>query len=490
MMTRRVVGPFNRVEGDLEITLDIADGRVSAAYVNSPMYRGFEQILFGKSPLDALVYVPRICGICSVAQSAASAQALAQTMQLEPPRNGQLTANLTLAAENLADHLSHFYLFFMPDFARDVYRDQPWFKQGNRFSKIQARFKAVSGSATAEALPARAKFLQIMGYLAGKWPHTLSLQPGGSSRPVDEVEKLRLVILLREFRVFLEQTLFNDKLENVAALDSEAALLRWMELRIDQADFPRFLRMAYAFDLHTLGRATDRFMSFGAYPSGAFQDDSAPLFARGVWDGGLQPLDPAQIREDVSHSWMQGNIALAPSVGLTLPQPDKAGAYSWCKAPRLDGHVLETGALARQMVDGHPLLHDLVARHGGSVTARIVARMLEIAMVLPAMENWLKQIQPGAPFCLPAKALENGRGVGLVEAARGSLGHWLEVREGNIHNYQIIAPTTWNFSPRDAVGQPGALESALVGVLAAGETPVAVQHVVRSFDPCMVCTVH
>ena len=479
MSTRRVIGPFNRVEGDLEVTIEIADGRVSAAYVNSPMYRGFEQILQGKHPMDALVYVPRICGICSVAQSAASAQALAQAMGLQVPENGRLAANLTLAAENLADHLSHFYLFFMPDFARETYQGRHWFVDA------QARFKAVTGSAMADVLPARAKFMHVMGYLAGKWPHTLSLQPGGSSRPLEDAEKLRLAILLREFRVFLERALFGDKLEVVAALDSEAALLGWMESRATKADFPRFLTMAYDLDLHKLGRATDRFMSVGAYP-----DSITSLFAPGVWDGGLKQLDISSISEDVSHSWMEGNSALPPARGHTLPQLNKAGAYSWCKAPRLGGRVLETGALARQIVAGHPLAHDLITRHGGSVTARVVARMLEIALVLPAMESWLCKIKPGEPFCFPVKPLEHASGVGLIEAARGSLGHWLDVREGKIHNYQIVAPTTWNFSPRDAAGNPGALEHALVGVLAEGEVPVAVQHVVRSFDPCMVCTVH
>ncbi len=73
-MSCSVVGPFNRVEGDLEIKLDVADGAVTAAYVNSPLYRGFEQILIGKAPTDALVYAPRICGICSVSQSLAAAE--------------------------------------------------------------------------------------------------------------------------------------------------------------------------------------------------------------------------------------------------------------------------------------------------------------------------------------------------------------------------------------------------------------------------------
>ncbi len=86
--------------------------------------------------------------------------------------------------------------------------------------------------------------------------------------------------------------------------------------------------------------------------------------------------------------------------------------------------------------------------------------------------------------------MRDGQGAGLVEAARGALGHWLRVRAGRIETYQIVAPTTWNFSPRDAEGVPGPLEAALEGAPAPGPDPIAVQHIVRSFDPCMVCTVH
>ena len=75
-MSRLIVGPFNRVEGDLEVKLDIQDGAVRQAQVVSPLYRGFERILAGKAPFDALVYAPRICGICSVSQSVAAAKAL------------------------------------------------------------------------------------------------------------------------------------------------------------------------------------------------------------------------------------------------------------------------------------------------------------------------------------------------------------------------------------------------------------------------------
>jgi hydrogenase large subunit len=480
-MTRRIVGPFNRVEGDLEVTLDIEDGRVGAAYVNSPLYRGFEDILLGKAPQDALVFVPRICGICSVAQSAASAQALAQAFGWQAPPNGRIAANLMLATENLADHLTHFYLYFMPDFARAEYAGRAW------FGDVEARFKALRGGAAQQMLPARAGFMRIMGLIAGKWPHTLALQPGGSSRPLQASEMIRLRVILREFRGFLESALFGDTLENVAALATPADLAAWAAAH-PASDFGRFLAVAADLQLHTLGRAGKLFMSYGSFP----QEDGR-LFPSGIWDGGPAELDLAAIREDVRHAWYaEAEAPQDPAAGATLPLADKPDAYSWCKAPRLDGRVVEVGALARQLVAGHPLARTLVAEQGGNVLSRVVMRVVEIARVLPEMERWVGQLRPGEPYYANGPVPEDAAGVGLVEAARGSLGHWLSIRHGRIHNYQIIAPTTWNFSPRDSNAQPGALEQALVGVAANGEgpTPAAVQHVVRSFDPCMVCTVH
>lgn len=482
MSTRRIVGPFNRVEGDLEVTLDIDAGRVIAAQVNSPLYRGFEQILQGKLPADALVLVPRICGICSVAQSAAAALALADAAGIAPPPNGRHAANLTLAAENLADHLTHFYLFFMPDFAREDYKSRRW------HHGVVERFRATVGTAPNEVLPARARFMQAMGLLAGKWPHTLAVQPGGSTRPLQSSEIFRLHRILREFRSFVEATTFGARLEEFAALDSRAALARWAASGTG-GDLRGFLAIADDLDLWRLGRGSDRFMSYGCYAL-----ERGRLFAPGVWhEAGLHALDITAIDEDTAHSWYAATgRPQHPAEGGTLPVADKEGAYSWCKAPRLGGQVVETGALARQVVAAHPLVRDMIAADGGSVAARVVARLLELALVLPAMESWLDQLQPGEPWCITTELADETSGVGLIEAARGSLGHWLTVRRGRIHNYQIIAPTTWNFSPRDAAGQPGALEQALQGLPASAteSIPAAIHHVVRSFDPCMVCTVH
>lgn len=150
------------------------------------------------------------------------------------------------------------------------------------------------------------------------------------------------------------------------------------------------------------------------------------------------------------------------------------------------------GAFARQLIDGHPLAKDLLRGGRANVRARVVGRLLEIALTTVAIERWIRDFVIEDPFITHVALPADIRAEGLCEAARGSLGHWVNVRNGKIVGYQIIAPTTWNFSPRDANGVPGALEAALEGVAVRdGETtPLSVQHIVRSFDPCMVCTVH
>jgi 2-methylcitrate dehydratase PrpD len=233
--------------------------------------------------------------------------------------------------------------------------------------------------------------------------------------------------------------------------------------------------------------------------------------ARGLAAGTSSDADPARLVDGLGTRWATAETSFKfhASCRHTHPAADalqramheyklaatdieRVTAHVQNKAPRLQGQVIETGALARQLAAGHALLRAVVAQRGGQVAARVLARVLEIARVLPLMEQWLVALQPGEPFFQAASLPDAGRGVGLAEAARGALGHWAIVRDGKLAQYQIVAPTSWNFSPRDAQGTPGALEAALVGTpVRSGETtPVAVQHVVRSFDPCMVCTVH
>jgi hydrogenase large subunit len=292
--------------------------------------------------------------------------------------------------------------------------------------------------------------------------------------------RARLAGLLAGFRAFLESTLFDADLDVVLALSSQQQLEAFIEGPGADGDFSRFVRAALDLGLNRLGRFTGPCLSFGAYDG---------LFPSGLSDGEFLP---ARIAEDVSHSWMAGDTQ-SPALSETHPDAYKKAGYSWAKAPRLDGHSAEVGALARQVIAKDPLITDIVAKAGCStVFARVVARVIELAKVMVAAQQWVDEIQLKQPFCVPTPALVDGVGHGLVEAARGSLGHWLTVKDGKIQRYQIIAPTTWNFSPRDQEGQPGPLEQALVGLTVGerGAKSAVVQHVVRSFDPCMVCTAH
>ncbi len=483
-MNRIVIGPFNRVEGDLEVTLDVDGGIVREARVAAPLYRGFEQILVGRPAEDALAIAPRICGICSVSQSLAAVAVLRAAQNLQPAPNGLLATNIAHAAENIADHLTHFYVFFMPDFARAFYAARPW------HAAIEQRFKAMSGASLREALPARAGLLGAMGLIAGKWPHSLAFRPGGVTGALDLGEQMRLIALLGEFRGFVEQTLFAAPIERVIELDSAEALDKFVDGAGAGGDFAAFVRIARDLRLDEMGFGPGPLMSSGAYlgPDGH-------RFPAGLFDattGELRPLPLGAIHEDVSHAWMR-DTASDPASAETIPDMRREDAYSFAKAPRLEGRAIEVGALARQAVAGHPLIRDLLRRAGASnVLARVVARLLEVALLTETAQDWARALRLDESFCAHDLPLQQGAVVGFVEAARGTLGHWATFRDRRIQRYQIIAPTTWNFSPRDAAGAPGPLERALQGLAVGdeGASNVAVQHIVRSFDPCMVCTAH
>lgn len=480
--TRRIIaGPFNRVEGDLEIRLDIAGAAVREAYVNSPLFRGFERILEGKDPRDALTIVPRICGICSVSQSMAAAHALAAAEGIAPPPNGERIAAIIHAAENIADHLTHFHIFFMADFARAIYAGESWHDMAFE------RFRAKNGSAVQDAMNARASLLHIMGLLAGKWPHTLSVQPGGATKAPDQRDRVRLLAIIRQFKDWIEKSIFDAPVERILAIDSLDALHAYHAEAPERGSLRLFLTICDALELGTMGPGPNRFMSYGAYPVAGQH-----LLPPGIWHNRkITPVDTGLIVEDLSSAWMKGEAA-HPFEGRTLPDEAMADGYSWCKAPRLAGYTVEVGAFARMLIADHPLAQTLLHDGAANVRARVVGRLFEIASTVLAMEQWAAEIVPGEPAMVHGRIPQSARVEGLTEAARGSLGHWLVVEKGRIASYQIIAPTTWNFSPRDAEGTPGPVEQALRGapVRPGEETPVSVQHIVRSFDPCMVCTVH
>jgi Ni,Fe-hydrogenase I large subunit len=143
------------------------------------------------------------------------------------------------------------------------------------------------------------------------------------------------------------------------------------------------------------------------------------------------------------------------------------------------------------VIAGDPLFTDLIGRGGPSALVRELARLARPARLLPAMETWLEEVGEEGAFYRTPGEIPDGQGFGLVQATRGALGHWVRIAEGVIEHYQIITPTAWNASPRDVQGVRGPIEEALIGTpVRDAENPVELGQVVRSFDPCLVCTVH
>ncbi|MBP1623633.1 MAG: periplasmic [NiFeSe] hydrogenase large subunit, partial [Acidobacteria bacterium] len=235
-----------------------------------------------------------------------------------------------------------------------------------------------------------------------------------------------------------------------------------------------------------IGKGYGNLLAYGVFDLN--DSGTSKLLGRGratAGQSGIVPVDVAAITEQVVHSWYNsGDSGLNPAAGRTAPQYPKEGAYSWLKAPRYEDLPYEVGPLARMWVNGD-------YRNGVSVLDRHWARAYEAIKIGRAMSGWLDQLDPGGPVAVPYGTPSSAAGIGLTEAPRGALGHWLKIERGRLNHYQIITPTCWNASPTDARENPGPIEKALLGTPVRDlDSPVEVVRVVHSFDPCLSCAVH
>ena len=498
------LSPVTRIEGHLGIKVEVEDGKVARAQVSGEMFRGFENLLRGRDPLDAQYITQRICGVCPLDHGIASVLAQDMAYQLTPPDNGRIVRNLMQAANFIASHITHFYLLSALDFvdvamiteyqgkdhalldlqawvksqlaSRQVYPAAPFLPRFNTkyLADKDANFGALKHYL--DALDIRAQAQKMAALFAGKVPHAASLVPGGVTVKVTSLNLSQYGTLLEQVRDF-----------------------------VDQAYLPDVLAVAGAFpEYFSLGRGCGNFLSYGAFPES--REAGSKFLAGGAQiKGQWQPVDPDAVTEEVGQSRFSSGTGLKPFDGETVAAPEKKGAYSWLKAPRYRGEPMEVGPLARTLAayqDGHNVelktaVDNLLKTLGRpatdllSVMGRHAARAVECKLVADRCVVWLDQLKPDAPSFKDFSIPDAGRGCGLTEAARGALGHWLEIKDRKISNYQCVVPTTWNCSPRDDRGVPGPVEQALIGVAVAdAENPMEVARVVRSFDPCLACAVH
>lgn len=457
MPTITVMDPVTRIEGHMKVELEVDNNQITDARCTGTLFRGFETLLTGRSPLDAPIITQRICGVCPISHGQAAVLALENVSEWLPPKNARLLRNLTLGANFIQSHILHFYLLAALDYVAGP-ETSPWTPAWQSGMKQSANLSRVASHLT-DAVTARRQAHEMGAVFGGRMPSSHTFIPGGfTAVPTSQN--------ISEFR------------QHLSALTS-------------------FIKNTYIPDVQTVGEEYSEYFAIGegsgnllAY--GAFEMDDvggSKLFSAGYAQKGAELIasnvKSSDIEESVKYSWYADATAnLTPATGKTDPQYPKGDAYSWLKAPRLQGNACEAGPLARMWINGD-------YQGGISVMHRHVARALEAEKIAVAMDGWLDELTPGQKAYDDSFDQRSGVGVGWSEAPRGALGHWVEITQGRISHYQVITPTCWNASPRDDNGTPGPMEQALIGTpIQNPDQPVEALRVIHAFDPCLSCAVH
>ncbi|WP_425059106.1 Periplasmic [NiFeSe] hydrogenase large subunit [Sporomusa carbonis] len=454
-MAVQTIFPVTRIHEPLRVDVEVQNGKIVDAWLGAHLFRGMENMLQGRDPRDAALFTQRICGICSSAHAIAASMAQQQAFGVVPTPAGQLLTNLIFAADIIQNNLRHFYVLVLYDYVKGP--DMPPYTP-----RPQADFRLppkVNDELLRHAQEAALKAVrahEAMAVFGAKAPLQQSIIPTGITERASVERLMAYSAILQEVTDWVEKYFINDV------------------MTIGE----------YYQDYYHIGAGYGNFFSVGMFPSPVTGERA---FKPGlvVNKGQVEPLDVNYFVEEIRYSWYKDDAGRRPPAqGVTNPDADKPEAYSWVKAPRYREMPLECGPLARGFINGD-------YRRGVSVMDRLVARAQETLKICKLAQGFLNEIVPNSPSYQPYTPPDAGSGVGLTDAMRGVLGHWMEYKRNKVTHYQVLTPTTWNFSPRDSRGIRGPVEQALIGTpVAEGAGLVEAGRVVRSFDPCFTCAVH
>jgi [NiFe] hydrogenase large subunit/hydrogenase large subunit len=553
--TRVVVDPITRIEGHLRIEAQAENGRITNAWATSTQFRGIEQIMEGRDPRDAWAFTQRICGVCTVVHAVASCRAVEDALDIRIPPNANLIRNLVHGMQFVQDHVIHFYHLHALDWV-DVVSAlsadpagtagiaasiSPWPNNSTSyFRSVQDRVKKfVAGGQLgiftngywghpAYRLPPEVNLLAVAHYLeALDWQRDVirlhTIFGGKNPHPNFLVGGMASAINLDD-----TATINTERLTDIRDMITRAQRF------VEQVYWPDLLAIAGFYkEWAGIGGGVRNYLAVGEFPDGDVRDTGQLYFPRGIiLDRDLTriwPYDHEKVKEFITSSWYEYSKGeaegLHPWEGETKakytgpPTPWKflqdEARYTWMKAPRYDGRPMEVGPLSRMLVgfaSGHEeiqaMVKEVLDRLGVgagalfSTLGRTAARGIETVLLARRMNVWynrlVERISSGdvqtftkdkwEPSSWPATA----QGYGYLDAPRGALGHWVQIRDGKISRYQCVVPSTWNCSPRDGQGQMGPYEAALVDnhPLHNPEQPIEILRTIHSFDPCMACGVH
>ncbi len=461
-------------------------------------------------------------------------RAVEDAVGVKIPKNARIVRNLLHGAQFQHDHIVHFYHLHALDWVdivsalsadpkktatlSDNVSNAPWggsvyFKNvqqrlqtfvdsgqlgpfanaywGHSAYKLPPEANLMAAAHYIEALRLQAKAARMHAIFGGKNPHIQSLVVGGITS-VKDLTPDRIA----EFLYICKET--QDFVENVYVPDLLAV-----------ASFYK--------DWGAIGGCTN-FLAWGDLPE-TDEEPQSLYMPRGVIMkrniGGVKMASQKKVTEHVARSWYEKGDPKHPFKGETKPLKEDpkyrpgGGKYSWFKAPRYDGEPCEVGPLARVLVafgKGHkdikPIVESVInklgieAKHLFSTLGRTAARGIETIAIGRATQGWVLELvenlkKGDTKTYQPWKMPDTGMGVGLNDVARGSLGHWIEIENKKIKNYQYVVPSTWNLGPRCEKGKLSPVEEALIGTpIADPKKALEVLRTVHSFDPCIACGVH
>ena len=551
-MARRItVDPVTRIEGHLRIDVEVDGGKVQKAWSSGQMFRGIETILLGRDPRDAWLFTQRFCGVCTTVHAIASVRAVENALGLEVPLNAQYIRNLIVAAHAMHDHIVHFYQLSALDWVDVVSALKadpaktaalaeslsPW-PRNNRLALagVQEKLKSFVDAG------------QLGIFANGYWGHSaMKLPPEVNLLAVSHYlqaleyqRKVNQVVAILGSKTPNIQNLAVGGVANAINLDNEATLnMNKLYMVKDILDeMGAFIEQVYFVDVCAVAGMYPEWLGYGAGVTNYLAVPDFPLDGKGtkfdmpggtIFDGDLANVREIKtfndayfkesVTESIAHAWYDGDWTKHPYEEETVPKYtkfDESKKYSWVKAPRFQGKVMQVGPLA-EVLAGYALGHEPTKRWADKTLAtagavakttltpavlhstlgRHAARMIRTAVISElALKHWkllADNIGKGDTTIFNQPVFPKGeqRGFGFHEAPRGTLSHWVVIQEGKIQNYQAVVPSTWNAGPRDEKNQPGPYEASLVGnPVADAERPLEVLRTVHSFDPCLACAIH
>ncbi len=386
-----------------------------------------------------------------------------------------------MGSNYIQSHILHFFHLAALDYVKTdgtVAAAAPFLTKWTKDFRADAATSKVAVDGYLEALNMRRLAHEMTALWGGRMPHNQSIVVGGTCEVPTFDKVVSFLKRLEELETFINGT-YKTILLVVAG--------------------------AYK-DYWDIGAGCKNMLAYGAFPLKSDKTshvEREKLYKSGtIIQGNAQAFNPDLITEEIKYSWYERDTedkSGKPLVDVikAVTHKEKKDAYSFVKAPRYNQLPMEVGPLARQLVTQDKAWTDLIGtlnlkpEQAYSVLGRHAARLVECLQLVAAMKDWAMQLKPGEPVTTAHKIPDKALGMGLTEAARGSLGHWQAIEHGRTKVYNAIVPSTWNMSPRDDNNIPGPLEQSLIGAPCAdANEPIEAVRIIRSYDPCLACAIH